>query len=131
MGYLAMMETTISGGTGKVIPAIVSATLLVVGAVAFALYGSGGSRLFETSRSPKGDEQIDFYSATRWQAMRNPNADLQGYVRLRRVADGAVLGTSDAFELSGESLVIWRADRIQIGTSAVYDRASGKWTLLR
>lgn len=106
--------------------------LLIAGAIAAAWlipYERGGSTLIATQRSPDGREQVQLYSATRWQAMWQPNADLLGFATLSRVADGRTVATSSAFEMSGEGEVFWTKDGVQVGSSAVFDRATGRWSV--
>lgn len=107
-----------------------AATVLTGLGVAAGVYLQGGSTLIAVDQSPDRRERVELYSATRWQTLREPEADLLGYAKLVD-AGGVTLGVSGAFELSGHSEIVWRADRVQVATSAIYDRASRRWTVLQ
>ena len=62
------------------------------------------------------------------QSLGHGNADMLGFVRLVRVAGNEELGTSEAFELSGSDPAFWDRGVAQVGTSAVFNRASGRWS---
>lgn len=102
--------------------------LLFAAGVALGIYSSGGSTLLFSVSSPDKAERLDFYSATRWQSLGHGNADMLGFVRLVRVAGNEELGTTEAFELSGSGPAFWDRGVVQVGTSAVFNRASGRWS---
>lgn len=107
--------------------AIVVAALLV----ALAVYLSGGSTELLSETSPDGRERIEFVTPTRGQQLFVSGYDMPARARLRRVGSNAVLGTSGIFDLSGQGEVFWDKDRVQVGTSAVFDRKAGRWTILQ
>lgn len=112
-------------------------TLLLALAAALALgvalgaYAGGGEKLADIKPSPDGRERLEFYYPDRWRSFWNPHADYYVQARLVRVPSAEVLGTSAPFDMSGDGEVFWERDTVQIGTSAVFDRRTGKWTLLR
>ena len=99
-------------------------------AVAGYVYGTGGAERFGVQRSPDGKEAIEFYTATRWQKLSGPSGDLVGTVALRP-GDNAPIARSAPFAMSGEGEVFWGAAQVQIGTSARFDRQTGRWELLQ
>jgi len=105
-------------------------SIVLAAAIALYAYGSGGAARIDSARSPDGTETVDFYAATRLQRWQHPNADLIGYVALRRLSDDATLARSGAFELTGEHLVIWGKKRVQVGSTAIYDRAQRRWSVI-
>ena len=109
------------GGAGLAVLAMVAGLYV---------YGSGGAYRFDSARSPDGREAVDFYAATRLQRWLHPGGDLIGYVGLRRLSDDATLATSESFELTGEHLVMWDRTQVQVGSSAVYDRAQRRWSVI-
>jgi hypothetical protein len=100
----------------------------LAGGVALGAWGAGGARLITTLPSPDGRQRVELYAPTRWQGL-GMSADLPAVARLVRVADSAPLGESAPFEASGEVRPIWSATEVQIGTTAVADRRTGRWTL--
>ncbi|MEG3088358.1 hypothetical protein [Sphingomonas sp. PB4P5] len=109
---------------------LAAGSIVLAAAIGLYVYGSGGATRVDSARSPDGTEAIDFYAATRLQRWQHPNADLIGFVGLRRLSDDTTLATSDAFELTGERLVIWGKERVQVGSSAVFDRAQRRWSVI-
>lgn len=99
--------------------------------VVLGVYLAGGSTLIAIEASPDRRERVELYGANRWQRLLDRDADLLGYAKLIDAAKGATLGTSGPFELSGHSEVVWRPDRVQVATSAVFDRGTRRWTVLR
>lgn len=96
---------------------------------AFGIYLGSGSNLVSVTQSPDRRERIELYTATHWQLIAGPPANFLGYARLSRASDGAVLGTSAPFELSLNGEVLWERDFVQVGSTAVYSRADGSWTI--
>lgn len=101
--------------------------LSISSGIALGVYLAGGATLSTSDQSPDGQERLDFYHATRWQALWI-NADSPGFVRLVRVAGDETLGTSPPFEMSGSGEVTWDADGVHVGASANFDRRTGRWS---
>lgn len=80
--------------------------------------------------SPDGAERIDFYHPTRWQSWFHTDEDMPASVTLTRLAGEETLGASGVFNLAGGAEVFWDKATVQIGSSAVFDRDTGKWTIV-
>jgi len=70
---------------------------------------------------------VEFHSPNRWNRLRLTAADMPGHVRFID-ASGHVAQSPD-FELSGAGPTIWTDTGAQVGTSAVYDWASRRWSV--
>lgn len=105
--------------------ALVVAALLV----ALTVYLSGGSTEILSETSSDGRERIEFVTPTRGQQLFVSGYDMPARARLRSVGSDAVLGTSGVFDLSGQGEVFWNTDAVQVGTSAVFDRKTRRWTI--
>lgn len=102
--------------------------ILLLLAAGLGIYWSGGSTAILQQSSPDGRERVEFVTPTRGQALF---LDYEMPARARLVAGGKVLGTSAPFELSGQGEVFWEKDVVQVGTSAVFDRSTGKWDVIQ
>lgn len=100
-------------------------------AVPLAVYETGGASLINTAPSPDGQERVEFYTPTRWQALTAPRYDMPAWVRLVRIRNSAPLGDSALFDLSGEGQAIWSSNIVQIGSSASYNRTTRRWTIIQ
>lgn len=105
------------------------ATVCLSSGVAIGRYSSEGASLSFSEPSPDGRERLDFYHATHWQAFRTRNADMPGFVRLVRLAGDETLGTSPPFEMSGSGQVTWDGERVNVGSTATFDRRTRRWTM--
>lgn len=103
--------------------------LVVAVGIAIGAYAAAGATLSFSRLSPDGRERLDFYHASRWQALRMGNADMPGFVRLVRLAGDETLGTSPSFELSGSGEVMWEGERVHVGSTATFDRRTHQWTM--
>jgi hypothetical protein len=101
---------------------------VIVLGVLLGFYLSGGSKPIYTTASPDGKERIEFLTPTRGQQLFVSSYDMPARARLR-AADGEVLGTSGAFDLSGQGQVYWDKDTVQVGTSAQFDRKTRRWVI--
>ena len=111
--------------------AFAAVLVLLIGVAWLGSYLSHGAAPIATDLSPDRQEQVRFYTATRWQRLLDSDADLLGYVTLYDVAHRTVIASSSSFELSGHSEVLWRSDRVQVASSAVFDRTTKRWTVLQ
>ncbi len=104
---------------------------LLIGGMSGFWFASG-MLLISTKVSPDGRERVELYSPPHWQTLGWTRFDLPGVARVTRLADGASLGTSDVFELSGSGGdVYFDTDVVQVSTIAVYRRSTGKWEIER
>lgn len=105
----------------------------VAGAAAslpLGIYLGGGANLLYATASPDGRERVEFHTPARWRALLAPAADLAATARLVRVGDAVLLSEdSPVIELSGAGPAIWTSAGIQVGTTAVLDRQSGRWQI--
>lgn len=102
----------------------------VVTVVAFLLgvWAGGGERLLYVAVSPDGRERVEVYTPTRLQRWVEQRKDLPGVLRLVHVSDAGPVGSdSEVIELSGAGSAIWSETTVQLGTTAVFDRKSGRW----
>ncbi|WP_419809896.1 hypothetical protein [Sphingomonas sp.] len=113
----------------RLIVAIITVMSLSAG-IAIGAYFAGGATLTHSEVSPDGSERLDYYNATRWQALRmTGRADAPGFVRLVQLAGEETLGTSPPFETSGSGEVTWDKERVSVGSTASFDRRTGRWTM--
>ena len=107
--------------------ALVVALAIGVG-LAVGVYLAGGATLSNSNSSPDRRERLDFYHATRWQELWI-SADSPGFVRLVRLAGDETLSTSPPFEMSGSGEVSWDERGVHVGSTASFDRRTGRWTM--
>lgn len=116
-----------SHGLRRLVIALIAVLSLCCGIVLGA-YFAGGATLSFSHLSPDGRERVDFYSATRWQALWI-SADMPGFVRLVRLAGDETLGTSPPFEMSGSGEVFWDDRGVHVGSTATFDKRTRRWTM--
>lgn len=100
-------------------------------ALSLGVYVAGGSHLIDTIPLPDGRERVEFYTPMRWQSASGRHGDMPAWARLVRVRDSAPLADSGVFDLSDQGQAIWSGNTVQIGTSAVFHRATGMWTIIQ
>lgn len=114
---------------------ILIAVVAFVGAiwlgVAASIYFAGGWTLMDVAKSHDGQEQVELYTATRWQHVWNPQAEMLEFSRLSLGNSGEILGTSGPFDLFGGTDVIWFKGGVQVSTTAIFYCAKGKWDVLK
>lgn len=112
----------------RVVQLVLAGVAGAVVSLPLGVHLGGGGRLLYTTPSPDGSERVEFHAPPRWRAWLAPAADLAATVRLVRVGDAEPLSEdSPVIELSGAGPALWTAGSVQVGTTAVFDRRSGRW----
>ena len=109
--------------------AMAKALVLLAIVAGAGLYLTGGAKPVMSDVSPDGRERLELASPSRWEWLTGPSADMAVTARIFDVASGSSSVRSPVFEASGEAETFWEADRVQIGSSAAYNRTTGKWTI--
>lgn len=80
--------------------------------------------------SPAPDRRgvVELYTPARWQAWRTRDFELPVVARYVE-PDGTVIGSNSPIELSGNGQRYWDADGVSIGSTAVYDRRTRRWSV--
>lgn len=99
--------------------------------ISVGVYQEGGAATPFFQLSPDGKERVDLHHATRWQAHRMPNADSPGFIRLARLAGDEPLGTPAPSEMSGSGKVTWDETGVHVGSTATFDKRTGRWMMDR
>jgi hypothetical protein len=83
----------------------------LVAGVAFAIvlaWGLTGSEVFQSATNDDGTYRLDFFTPDRFGRLLHADMETPGYVRLYRVADGTVIGTSRIVDFfGGNARVTW------------------------
>ena len=70
--------------------------------------GFTGSEIFQTETNDDGTYRLDFFTPNRFDRLLHPGMEIPGFVRLYRVSDGNVIGTSPVVDFfGGNARVTW------------------------
>ena len=108
--------------------AIIGTLAAAIVAVPLGTYMASGDETLVTETSPNGRYKLEIRSATRWQVVTHSIADELVYARLHLPSGKRV--DSSPFDVSGVGPTLWTDNgRVQIGTTAIYEPQTERWSV--
>nr|WP_294503695.1 hypothetical protein [uncultured Rhodopila sp.] len=94
----------VRSGSRFAIAAAVAAVALSV----MLAWGFTGGEIFQTTTNEDGTYRLDFFTPDRFNRLLHPDMETPGFVRLYRVSDGSIIGTSRVVDFfGGNARVTW------------------------